>query len=316
MSTEAGERMHGGNERRGEPGTGELLPVERLLELTPQPLTAAELAHVPGVLGNIGRERAADYATSTLAQDPAAVTEARRAAAQRPSFQEGLERATAQARSAQLRMQLAVIAEVKRASPSQGPIAEVEPVQAAGAYQAGGAAALSVLTEPRHFGGQLEHLQEVAQAVQLPLLRKEFTVHPAQVVEAAARGASAVLLIVALLGERTAQYLRYAETLGLGALVEVHDDAELDTALAAGATLLGVNNRDLRSLEIDLDTAPRLIQRARSAGFGGVAVAESGYRMAAELTDLHGLADAVLVGTSLVGSGDLTRALRQLRGAD
>ncbi len=299
-----------------EPGarTGEA--AAQLLELTPAPLKAEELAGVPGVLGSIGRERAADYGASTLAQDEWAVEQARQATAQRPGFQDALSSAAAEARAAGLHMQLAVIAEVKRASPSQGPIAEVDPVQAAQAYQRGGAAALSVLTEPRHFGGELQHLQDVAQAVPLPLLRKEFTVHPAQIVEAAAKGASAVLLIVALLGERTGAYLEYARALGLEALVEVHDDAELDTALAAGATLLGVNNRDLRSLKIDLATAPRLIQRARNEGFGGVAVAESGYRHGAELTELHGLADAVLVGTSLVGSGDLTHALQELRGAN
>lgn len=315
MSTDG--RSDGSGAKRSE------VPVE-----VPEPLSAADLADAPGVLGKIARERAADYAAvaeqrAAVAYDavtPAAPAGAqgRLAAAQDaaavPGFAAALRRARDQARAASLPLQLAVIAEVKRASPSQGAIAELEPVQAALAYQAGGAAALSVLTEPRHFGGSLEHLQQVSQAVRLPLLRKEFTVHPLQVAEAARNGASAVLLIVALLGQRTVDYLGYAKALGLEALVEVHDEAELEVALDAGAHLLGVNNRDLRTLAIDLATAPRLISLARAGGFGGVAVAESGYSDAQELHELNGEADAVLVGTSLVRSGDLAGALLALRG--
>lgn len=285
-----------------------------LLALVPAPLSSAQLAEAPGVLGKIGRERAADYAESALAQYKTALAQGRAASAQRKSFATALVTARDEARAADLATQLAVIAEVKRASPSQGAIAEIDPVQAAEAYAAGGAAALSVLTEPRHFGGSPEHLAAVAGAVNLPLLRKEFTVHPAQIVEAASHGASAVLLIVALLKEQTAAYQSFARALGLDVLVEVHDDAELDIALQGGADVLGVNNRDLTTLNIDLRTAPRLIQRARNEGFEGVAVAESGYRQADELRELNGLADAVLVGTSLVGSGDLATALRSLRG--
>lgn len=289
--------------------------LDALLALTPAPLTDAELGNAPGVLGKIARERAADYAGAAQAEDRAAVAQALSATAQLRRFEQSLRDTKAAAVAAGLPTQLAFIAEVKRSSPSQGAIADIDPVGAATAYAEGGAAALSVLTEPRHFGGALAHLKAVAAATQLPLLRKEFTVHPAQVVEAASEGASAVLLIVALLGERTAAYLDYAQALGLDVLVEVHDDAELETALAAGASLLGVNNRDLTTLNIDLANAPRLIQRARAAGFAGVAVAESGYRHAAELRELNGLADAALVGTSLVGSGDLAQALKELRGA-
>jgi len=212
---------------------------------------------------------------------------------------------------------LAVIAEIKRASPSQGAIAPLDPVAAARAYQAGGAAALSVLTEPRHFGGALRNLADVAadQGSQgLPLLRKDFAVHPDQIVEAAEAGAAAVLLIVAVLGEHTRAYLQYAAELGLDALVEVHDDSELDVALEAGASIIGINNRDLRTLEIDLATAPHLASRARADGYAGVLVAESGYSTREELRAVEGLADAVLVGTSLAGSSDLTEALRRLRG--
>ena len=259
------------------------------------PLEPDALRHVPGVLGEISRERARDYhgaAWQLELNSPSA----------RPSFQQAL--ATAE---------LAIIAEVKRSSPSQGAIAPIVPSEAAQAYQRGGAAALSVLTEMRHFGGALEHLEQVAAVSSLPILRKDFTVHPLQLYEAKAAGASAVLLIVAVLGEHTAAYLQLAQTLGLDALVEVHDSAELQCALTAGAQLIGVNNRDLRTLEIDLSNAPRLIAEARAEGFSGTLVAESGYKQAEELQALQGLADAVLIGTSLVGSGKLEQALQQLR---
>jgi indole-3-glycerol phosphate synthase len=263
-------------------------------QLRPEPLTLAELERVPGVLGRIGRERLHDCLQAPEVWDGSS-------GGPRASFLEAL-RGPA----------LSLIAEIKRASPSQGQIAPLDPVTAARQYAAGGAAALSVLTEPRHFGGVLQHLRDVRQAVGLPLLRKDFTVHPVQLEEALAAGASAVLLIVALLGEQTAAYLRYARELGLDALVEVHDDAELDIALASGARLIGVNNRNLVTLEIDLATAPRLITRARAEGYAGLLVAESGYHSADEVLELQGVADAVLVGTSLAGSGDLEGAVRTL----
>ena len=266
------------------------LPTELVF---PAPLSAAEAARVPGTLGRITAERVRAYRNAPVGQ---LVT------AERPSFAAALSAPGLQ-----------VIAEVKRRSPSLGKIADLNPVEAATAYAAGGAAALSILTEPNHFGGELGHLEQVAGAVTLPLLRKDFTVHPAQLLEAKASGASAVLLIVAVLGEHTATYLQLARELGLGALVEVHDEAELETALASGAELIGVNNRDLKTLEIDLTTAPRLMTRARNAGFTELLVAESGYRDAAELRSVSGLADAVLIGSSMAGSGDLEGAVRRLK---
>lgn len=282
----------------------------------PAALTEEQLRTVPGVLGRIARERAGDYAD----WDTAVATTLSPARPVSPSFDAALRRPAVPAGT---ETPLAVIAEVKRASPSQGMIAQLDPVAAAAAYAEGGAAALSVLTEPRHFGGGLQHLRAIAAAradsaalaVPLPLLRKDFTVNPGQLEEAVAAGASAVLLIVAVLGPATGAYLAYAAALGLDALVEVHDDAELDVAVAAGARIVGVNNRDLASLEVDLTTAPRLLDRARREGFGGVLVAESGYRTREELRAVEGLADAVLVGTSLARSGDLATALRALRGA-
>ena len=213
--------------------------------------------------------------------------------------------------------ELSLIAEVKRASPSQGAItspdpAQLQPAQAALAYQSGGAAALSVLTEPRHFGGNAQALLDVVAASHLPALRKDFVVHPAMLREAADWGASAALLMVSVLGKQTARYLRLAQHLGLDALVEVHDAHELEIAIHGGADIIGVNNRDLTTLKIDLNNAPRLIAQARAAGFTGLLVAESGYRSAADIAGLRGLADAVLVGSSLAGSTDLAGAVREL----
>jgi indole-3-glycerol phosphate synthase len=262
----------------------------------PAPLSLAQLEAVPGVLGTIARERYHDYCELELPEPTEIFSPASFAAAVTGNG-------------------LSLITEVKRSSPSQGKIADLNPLEAARAYQAGGANALSILTEPRHFGGELAHLRQVAQQVALPCLRKDFTVHPLQLIEAKAAGASAVLLIVAVMQEATADYLKLAKELGLDALVEVHDEQELDTALTSGATIIGVNNRDLRTLEIDLSTAPRLIRQAREQGFKGVLVAESGYRTADELRPLAGLADAVLIGTSIAGSGDLETAVRTLKAA-
>ena len=260
------------------------------------PLTLEEVTRVPGILGQIALERVLDYNYAETPPLDAALPP-------RPSFYSALEGEDVR-----------IIAEVKRSSPSAGTIADLEPAEAGRAYCRGGAAALSVLTEPRHFSGALEHLAQVAEAVSLPLLRKDFTVHPVQLVEAKRAGASAVLLIVAVLGEHTGAYLKLAERLGLDALVEVHDEAELDTALRAGAAIIGVNNRDLRTLEIDLQNAPKLIRRARDRGFSGLLVAESGYSRPDELRALRGVADAVLIGSSVAGSGDLEAALRRLQG--
>ncbi|GGM91672.1 indole-3-glycerol-phosphate synthase [Thermus composti] len=251
-----------------------------------------DLARVPGVLGEIARRRALEVAPYPLPEAQAV-----------PSFKEAL-----------LRPGLSVIAEVKKQSPSEGRIREVDPAEAALAYARGGARAISVLTEPHRFGGSLLDLKRVREAVDLPLLRKDFVVDPFMLEEARAFGASAVLLIVALLGELTGAYLERARALGLDALVEVHTEKELEIALEAGAEILGVNNRDLATLRIDLATAPRLGRLARDRGFEGVLVAESGYARKEDLRPLAGLFDAVLIGTSLMKSPDLEGALRELVG--
>jgi indole-3-glycerol phosphate synthase len=260
----------------------------------PAPLALSAAAQIPGVLGQIVHERLQDYVQADLSLGPARPAHGRfRAALAVPG--------------------LSLIAEVKRASPSQGQIAALDPAQAARDYQQGGASALSVLTEPRHFGGDRAALEAVVAAVPgLPALRKDFVVHPAMLREAADWGAGAALLMVSVLHGALPAYLAAARWLGLDALVEVHDEAELRLALDSGADLIGVNNRDLKTLQIDLATAPRLMRLARERGYSGLLVAESGYRSAAELRDLRGLADAVLVGSSLAGSGDLAQATRQL----
>jgi len=205
-----------------------------------------------------------------------------------------------------------VIAEVKRRSPSKGDIRiDLDPAALAAAYAAGGAAAVSVLTEPRHFAGSPEDLWAVRAAVDLPVLRKDFVTTPYQVWESRAWGADAVLLIVAALDPAGLRaLLDEAAAAGLDALVEVHTTAEAAAAATAGATLVGVNARDLTTLEVD----PGRFAAVRDALPGGaVLVAESGIRDRAgvEAADAAG-ADAVLVGESLVTADDPVGAVRAL----
>ena len=205
-----------------------------------------------------------------------------------------------------------IIAEVKRKSPSLGAIATgVDPAAQAAHYADAGAAAISVLTEPDHFGGSLADLASVARAVSTPCLRKDFIVTPRQLAEARLAGASLVLLIAAVLDDRELVTLREAaEALGLHALVEAHDALEVDRAVASGARIVGVNNRDLRSLAIDLATAERLRPRIPA---GLVAVAESGLEGPADVARLSAAGyDAFLVGTALMRAPDPAAALRAL----
>jgi indole-3-glycerol phosphate synthase len=205
-----------------------------------------------------------------------------------------------------------VIAEVKRRSPSKGDIRiDLDPAALASAYAAGGAAAVSVLTEPHHFAGSPDDLQSVRAAVGLPLLRKDFVTTPYQVWEARAWGADAVLLIVAALDPASLRaLLDEAADAGLDALVEVHTEPEAEVAAAAGATLIGVNTRDLATLEVDPDRFA-VVRRALPAG--AVLVAESGIRDHADVRAAADAgADAVLVGETLVRAGDPAAAVRDL----
>jgi indole-3-glycerol phosphate synthase len=206
-----------------------------------------------------------------------------------------------------------IVAELKRRSPSRGEIRpDFDPSACARAYADGGAAALSVLTDERYFGGHLSHLEKVRAAVALPLLRKDFVVEARQVDEARLSGADAVLLIAAALDPAQLRALAgRAAALGLDALVEVHDEAELDVALASGARLVGINNRDLRTFETDLAVTERL---APSVPADVLVVAESGIFHARDLARLaRAGAHAFLVGESLMRQPDLAQALRALR---
>jgi indole-3-glycerol phosphate synthase len=206
----------------------------------------------------------------------------------------------------------ALIAEVKRASPSAGEIAgDADPVALGMAYEAGGAAAISVLTEPRHFLGSLTDLDAIRAAVRAPLLRKDFLVHPAQVIEARAHGADAVLLITGCLGDRElAAMLAVAGDLGMSALVETHSDEELDRALASGAEIVGINARDLESLEVDV---PLALERLGRVPADRIAVLESGVRTRADVeAGVARGASAILVGEALMRAGDPQDAARSL----
>jgi len=211
-------------------------------------------------------------------------------------------------------LSIGVLAEIKRRSPSQGAIRpDLDPVACATGYARGGASGISVLTEERHFGGSLEDLAAVAGAVQIPVLRKDFIVDELQLLEALAAGASAVLLIARVLPPaRLAALARFAGALRLGTLIEVHTETELEPALAAGGTAVGVNARDLDTLAMDPAGAERLL-----ATIPGdvVTVAESGIASRADVERVASAgADYVLVGTSVARQPDPEAAVRALCG--
>jgi indole-3-glycerol phosphate synthase len=209
-----------------------------------------------------------------------------------------------------------IIAECKRRSPSRGVLRrDYDPVALARAYEQAGAAAISVLTEPTFFDGAPDHLRAVRDAVGLPVLRKDFIVDRYQLLEAVAWGADAVLLIVAAMPDTALRaLLREAEHLDLAALVEVHDREELARALDAGATLVGVNNRNLRTLDVRTTTAEEMIAVIPD---DVLAVAESGLRTADDLSRLSRLGyDAFLVGERLVTAGNPAEALVELLGKE
>ena len=213
------------------------------------------------------------------------------------------------------RGRVSVIAEVKKASPSQGLLcADFHPVQMAECYAAGGAAAVSVLTEVDHFQGKLTYLEDIKAAAGLegtPLLRKDFMFDPYQVYEARAFGADAILLIVAILDDTAlAELSALAGSLGMQCLVEVHNEAELSRALVAGADIIGINNRDLRTFEVDIATTEKL---AALIPAGHTIVSESGIRSRADIDRLgEGGVSAVLIGEALVTADDVATRLKEL----
>ena len=209
---------------------------------------------------------------------------------------------------------VSLIAEVKRRSPGAGPIRpDLDPADLARAYEGAGASALSVLTDREYFAGSLDDLGRIREAVGVPLLRKDFTLDPLQVVEARAGSADAILLIVRILEDGPLRELRLvAEELGMAALVEAHDEAEVERALTSGARILGVNNRDLTTFETRLETTLDLLEEVPDEV---VLVSESGIRTGDDVARLggHGV-DAVLVGEALLRASDPGAAAAAMTG--
>jgi indole-3-glycerol phosphate synthase len=214
---------------------------------------------------------------------------------------------------------VALIAEVKKASPSAGVIRpDFDPVRIAREYEAAGASCLSVLTDEKFFQGSLQYLKQIRGAVGLPLLRKDFIIDERQILEAIEWGADAVLLIVAILSDaQLARFHALASGAGLAALVEVHDEAELDRALSAGAELIGVNNRNLKTFKVDLATTEQLAARLQAAPRNPLPllVAESGIHTRADVERLTKCgARAILVGESLMRHADIGAKTHELLG--
>ena len=209
---------------------------------------------------------------------------------------------------------LSIIAEVKKASPSKGLIQpDFRPAEVAAAYERSGASAISVLTEEAYFQGGSDYLKQVRQAVSLPIIRKDFIFDDYQIYEARVIGADAVLLIVAILNdEEIRSFMALAASLGLDVLVEVHDEAEMTRAIACGAELIGINNRDLKTFNVELSTTQRLLPMVPK---DRLCISESGIR---DLSDMEAVrtwgADAVLIGETLMRSKDVEGTIKGLKG--
>lgn len=209
---------------------------------------------------------------------------------------------------------MSYICEVKKASPSKGLIAPAFPyLEIAKEYQEAGAAAISCLTEPFYFQGSDRYLQEITAAVDIPVLRKDFTVDEYMIFQAAAYGAAAVLLICAILNdEQLKEYRELAEELGMDALVEAHDEEETERALKSGARIIGVNNRDLKTFQVDMQNSIRMRKLAPE---NVVFVSESGIKTSDDIQKLYdNQVDAVLIGETLMRSQDKKAALEELNG--
>jgi indole-3-glycerol phosphate synthase len=254
-----------------------------------------------GTLGTIVRE--AELRAEVLLRRSAELIQAARIAPAAPSLLRALRGGT-----------VGVVAEVKRRSPSKGAIAPgLDAVAQADAYARGGAAAVSILTEPAHFGGSIEDLRNVRSLLKIPALKKDFHVTVIQLVEARLLGSSAALVIArALSPQRLKELMEHARMIGLEVLVEVRDEWELERALHHGASMVGVNNRNLETLEIEPGTAERVIPKIPP---GVIAVAESGVRTRDDVERYAGVgADAVLVGSALSASPDPAAATEELVG--
>lgn len=210
---------------------------------------------------------------------------------------------------------VSLIAEMKRASPSKGPIRpDASVTEIVQMYEAAGASACSILTEPKFFGGRLADLREARQACSLPLLRKDFIIDRYQLVEARLAGADAALLIVAATGDKLLRkLLAFGHEIGLDLLVEIHDEDDAEIAVAAGAEIVGINNRNLKTLEVDPDTVLRLLPDIPA---GTTVIAESGISDAGDVRRLEEAGvDAILVGEALMSAPDPAKAVRVLLGS-
>lgn len=209
------------------------------------------------------------------------------------------------------RPRVAIIAEVKKASPSAGLLSpDFDPPAVARQYEAGGAAAVSVLTDVDFFQGSLEAMRQVSRAVSLPVLRKDFIIDERQIYEARAAGADSLLLITAILDQAVLRrFLQISRSLHMEPLVEVHEEAELEKAVNAGALIVGINNRDLRTFQVDVGTTRRL---APLIPRNVTVVSESGIESAEGLAALRGVVDAALIGTALMRAEDREGLLRGL----
>lgn len=220
---------------------------------------------------------------------------------------------------------VALIAEVKKASPSAGVICEdFDPATIAQQYQQGGASACSVLTDEKFFQGKLSYLRSIRESTNLPLLRKDFIIDEHQIYESVVAGADAILLIVAILDlERVKTHLDVAKRCRLAAFVEIHDESEKEIAMKAGAEIIGINNRNLKDFSVDLNTTERLAAQIRSGESRGAnhksritIVAESGIHRKADVERLRAAGvDAVLVGESLMRGGNIEAKVKELIGA-
>lgn len=209
--------------------------------------------------------------------------------------------------------EIALICEVKKASPSKGIISEHFPyLQIAKEYEKAGANAISVLTEPHFFLGSNEYLREIKKVVNIPVLRKDFIIDPYQIYEAQLIGADAILLICSLLDtKQLKEYIKIADSLGLSSLVEAHDEVELNSALEAGARVIGVNNRNLKTFEVDIRTSIKLRELVPT---DKVFVSESGIKTNEDIYELRqNGTNAVLIGETLMRSGDISAELESLR---
>jgi indole-3-glycerol phosphate synthase len=207
---------------------------------------------------------------------------------------------------------LSLIAEVKKASPSKGVInAQINPVETALKYQAGGAGAISVLTEEEFFMGDNSYLKDIARKVNIPILRKDFIIDPYQIYHSKYLGASIILLIVAILDrDKLKEYLSIADSLGLDAIVEVHTEEELLVAIEIGARIIGINNRNLNTFEVDLKTTKRLMELMPE---DKLVISESGIKTADDVQYLKGLGvKGILIGETLMRSTDVGKAIEEL----